>query len=137
MKALQQMFNVEKGKLLADLLPEELPNITLFIEAEAQRFLNSEEQIKSQWSGTLVTSSLWYGLVRNVEKAVKKYGDKFRRNHRLFSEQLFDGYDALFTIHCLVECSLKEDCNYKLRLAIHLLFGAEKLIVTDFQSSQK
>ncbi|PWN64114.1 hypothetical protein C1634_005845 [Chryseobacterium viscerum] len=119
--------------MIADLLPEEIPNITLFIEQETQRFLKNEELIKSQWKQSLVTSGLWFDLVRNIEKAVKKCGKKFQRNHRLFAHQLFDGYDALFTINCLIEYSLTEDCNQRLRLAIHLLFGIDPFIVTTPQ----
>lgn len=127
MKNLHRLYNVEKGKMIADLLPEEIPNIILFIEQKTERFLNSEKQIKNHWQSTLVTSESWFNHVRSVEKAVKKYSAKFQRNHRLFANQLFDGYDALFTIYCLVEYSLKEDCNNRLRLAVHLLFGDEKL----------
>ncbi|MCT2561850.1 hypothetical protein [Chryseobacterium herbae] len=128
MKTIEQMFNVDKGKLLASLFPQEIPNITLLIEQETLRFLNNEELIKSQWTGTLVTANLWFDLVRNVEKAVKKYGNRFPKNHNLFRDQLFDGYDALFTINCLIEYSLTKDCNHRLKLAIHLLFGSEKFI---------
>lgn len=130
MKAIEQMFNVEKGKLLAGLFPQEIPNITLFIEQETVRFLSNEELIKSQWKQGLVTSNLWFDLVRNVEKAVKKYGTRFRKNHNLFRDQLFDGYDALFTINCLIEYSLTEDCHHRLKLAIHLLFGADPFIAS-------
>jgi hypothetical protein len=130
MKAIDQMFNIEKGKLLADLFPQEIANITLFIEQETVRFLSSEELFKSQWTQGLVTSNLWFDLVRNVEKAVKKYRNRFRKNHNLFRDQLFDGYDALFTINSLIEYSLTKDCNHRLKLAIHLLFGADPFIAS-------
>jgi len=131
MKALEQMYNVEKGKLLADLLPTELPKITLFIAQQAQRFLKNEELFKSQWKATLVSSHLWFGLVRNVDNAIKKCGTKLHKNHRWFADQLFDGYDAIFTIHCLVEYSQTANCRHRLKLAIHLLFGDELLIKTE------
>lgn len=131
MKALEQMYNVEKGKLLADILPTELPNIILFIEQETKRFLTHEELFKSQWTATLVSSHFWFGLVRNVEETIKKCGNKLHKNHRWFADQLFDGYDGLFTINCLVEYSLTQSCNHRLKLAIHLLFGDKKFIVNN------
>ncbi|MFP3548053.1 hypothetical protein SB748_32235, partial [Rhizobium sp. SIMBA_035] len=76
MKSLERMNNVEKGKMLADLLPEELPNITLFISKEIERFLKNEEQNKSAWKGTLITANFWYSLVRNVENAIQKCGSR-------------------------------------------------------------
>jgi hypothetical protein len=130
MKPLKQLYNVEKGKLVADLFPEQIPNITLFMEQEIQRFLKNEEVIKSQWGGTLLTSDFWYKLVPNAERTIKKYGTKFSRNHRLFADQLFDGYQAFFTIHCLVEYSHNSDCNYILRQAIRLFFGCDKMILS-------
>ncbi|MBT2559865.1 hypothetical protein J7E50_18250 [Pedobacter sp. ISL-68] len=130
MKPLEKMNNVEKGKFLADLLPEELPNITPFIEQEIQRFLKNEDHNKSIWKGTLITADFWYSLVRNVEKAIKQYGSRLHKNHRWFADQLFDGYNALFTINCLVEYASKVECNPKLRQGIHFLFSEAKIIQT-------
>ncbi|MFP3596945.1 hypothetical protein [Chryseobacterium sp. SIMBA_029] len=131
MKSLERMNNVEKGKMLADLLPEELPNITLFISKEIERFLKNEEQNKSAWKGTLITANFWYSLVRNVENAIQKCGSRLHTNHRWFADQLFDGYNALFTIHCLIEYTATTQCNPKLKLGIHFLFdGAEPIHTT-------
>ncbi|ANF50285.1 hypothetical protein A0O34_07040 [Chryseobacterium glaciei] len=130
MKALERMNNVEKGKFLADLLPEELPNITRFIEQEIQGFMKSEDHNKSIWKGTLITADFWYSLVRNVEKAIQKCGSRLHKNHRWFADQLFDGYNALFTIHCLIEYATKAECNHKLKQGIHFLFSEAKLIQT-------
>lgn len=131
MKTLERMNNVEKGKFLADLLPEELPNIILFIEQETERFLKDEQQIKSRWTASLLTADFWFGLVRNVKNTIKKYGNRLYKNHRLFADQLFDGYDALFTIYCLIEYAEKEQCNFKLKQGIHFLFGTKNFTLTN------
>lgn len=130
MKNLEKMNNVEKGKFLADLFPEELPNITRFIEQEIEHFMKNEENIKNHWTAKLVTDAFWFQLVLDVQKAIKQCGNRLHRNHRWFADQLFDGYNALFTIYCLVEYSAKPFCNHKLRQGIHLLFGEAKLILT-------
>lgn len=137
MKTLERLNNVEKGKLLADLLPEELPNIIRFMEQEIKQFLQNETEIKSNWKGTLVTAGFWFGVVRNIENAMKKCGNKLHKNHRWFADQLFDGYNALFTIYCLVEYSLKEDCNPKLKQGIHFFFGDEPLILNIINKSNQ
>jgi hypothetical protein len=128
MKTLERLNNVEKGKLLADLLPEELPSIILFIEQETETFLQNESDIKTNWKATLVTADFWFRLVRNIDKSIKNCGSRLHKNHRWFADQLFDGYDALFTIHCLIEYSLKEQCNRRLKMGIHFLFGDEPFV---------
>lgn len=130
MKTLENMNNVEKGKFLADLFPEELPNITQFIQQEIAHFSKNEADIRRHWTGNLVTHGFWFQLVQNIESAIKQCGNRLHRNHRWFADQLFDGYNALFTIYCLVEYTSKNECNHKLRQAIHLLFGEAKLILT-------
>lgn len=130
MKPLEKMNNIEKGKFLADLFPEELPNIILFIQQEIAHFSINEADIKRHWTASLVTDGFWLQLVRNIEKAITQSGDRLHRNHRWFADQLFDGYNALFTIYCLVEYSITDECNHKLRQGIHLLFGEARLILT-------
>lgn len=133
MKTLEKMGNVEKGKLLADLLPEELPNIVQYIEKEVQHFLKNEEEIKSRWMATLVASDFCFRLVRHVEKSIKQCGSRLYKNHRWFADQLFDGYDAIFTIYCLGEYAEKEECDFKLKQGIHFLFGDAKLTLTNLK----
>ncbi|MCY1662567.1 hypothetical protein [Chryseobacterium sp. SL1] len=126
---MERLNNVEKGKLLADLLPEELPEIVRLIEQETKTFLQNEADFKANWKSTLVTAEFWFSLVRNIDNSINKCGSRLHKNNRWFADQLFDGYNALFTIYCLVEYSLKEECNHKLRQGIHFLFGDEPLIL--------
>jgi hypothetical protein len=137
MKTLEKLSNRQKGKLLADLLPEELPDIILFIEHEIQSLLENEQQTRSHWKPILLTANVWFQLVRSIEKAIQRYGSSLYKNHRCFARRLFDGYEALFTIYCLVEYSAKAECNHKLRQAIHLLFSEEKLILTTHNDNNK
>lgn len=53
------------------------------------------------------------------------------RSTRVFSDQLFDGHNAIFLINCLIEYADREECSPKMKEAIHLLFGHDKMIVTD------
>lgn len=131
MKPLNKMNNVEKGRLLADLFPEQLENICNALAQQAEYFLKNEEHLKKTWVQTLITEGFWFELVRNAEKRAEKYGTKLHKNHRWFADQLFDGYDAVFTIYCLVEYASKAECDYKLRYAIYMLFSSEKLVLSN------
>lgn len=130
MRALNEMNNVEKGYLLAKLFPESLKSLTLFVQQETERFRAQEEYIRSIWADrTLVTADFWYALVSNTEQVLKRYNVTLHRSTRVFSDQLFDGHNAIFLINCLVEYADREECNPKLKEAIHLLFGHDKMIV--------
>jgi len=132
MKALNEMNNVERGYLLAKLFPESLKDLTLFVQQETERFRAQEEYIRSIWADrTLVTADFWYALVSNTEQVLKRYNVMLHRSTLVFSDQLFDGYNAIFLTNCLIEYADREECSPKLKEAIHLLFGHDKMIVTS------
>ncbi|SFC76966.1 hypothetical protein SAMN05421747_12422 [Parapedobacter composti] len=132
MKALDEMNNVEKGYLLAKLFPKNRKDLTLFVQQETERFRAQEEYIRSIWAdGTLVTADFWFALVSNTEQVLKRHNVMLHRSTRVFSDQLFDGYNAIFLTNCLIEYAEREECSPKLKEAIHLLFGHDKMIVTS------
>ncbi|MCT4317861.1 hypothetical protein [Elizabethkingia anophelis] len=129
MKALEEMNNVEKGYILAKLFSKNLKEISLFIQQETERFRTHEEYMRSIWADkTLITANFWFGLVENTERILKQYNVMLQRNPRVFSDQLFDGYNAIFVSNSLIEYAEKPECNHKLKQAIHLLFGEQKMI---------
>lgn len=131
MKALNEMNNVERGYLLAKLFPESLKDLTLFVQQETERFRAQEEYIRSIWADkTLMTADFWYALVSDTEQVLKRYNVTLHRSTRVFSDQLFDGYNAIFLTNCLIEYADREECSPKMKEAIHLLFGHDKMIVT-------
>lgn len=130
MKALKEMNNVQKGYLIAKLFPETLKVLTLFIQQETERFRMHEEYMRSIWAGkTLITADFWYGLVERTEQLVKRNNVMLHKSARVFSDQLFDGYNSIFITNCLIEYAETRECEPKVRQAIHLLFGEEKMIV--------
>ena len=132
MKALNEMNNVERGYLLAKLFPKSLKDLTLFVQQETERFRAQEEYTRSIWADrTLVTADFWHALVSNTEQVLKRYNVMLHRSTRVFSDQLFDGYNAIFLTNCLIEYADREECSPKLKEAIHLLFGHDKMIVTS------
>lgn len=132
MKALKEMNNVEKAYLLAKLFPDTLKEVTVFVQQETERFRAQEEYLRRIWAdNTLITADFWFGLVGNTEYLLKRYNVMLHRSLRVFSDQLFDGYNAIFLANCLIKYAERENCDNKLKEAIHLLFGHEKMIVTD------
>lgn len=131
MKALKGMNNVERAYLLAKLFPDTLKALTVFVQQETERFRTQEEYMRSIWADkTLITADFWFGLVGNSERILKQYNVMLHRSSRVFSDQLFDGYNAIFLTNCLLEYADTKECDRKLKEAIHLLFGHEKMIVT-------
>ncbi|SFC69808.1 hypothetical protein SAMN05421747_1203 [Parapedobacter composti] len=118
--------------MLAKLFPENLKDLTLFVQQETERFRVQEEYIRSIWAErTLVTADFWFGLVSNTEKVLEWFNVTLHRSPRVFSDHLFNGYNAIFLTNCLVEYADREECSPKLKEAIHLLFGHDKMIVAD------
>lgn len=131
MKALKEMSKVEKAYLLAILFPDTLKELTEFIQKETERFRAHEEYMRSIWADkTLITADFWFGLVGNTETLLKRHNVMLFRSQRVFSDQLFDGYNAIFLVNCLIEFSEQKGCDTELKQAIHLLFGYQKLILT-------
>ncbi|MDN4028933.1 hypothetical protein [Chryseobacterium gambrini] len=130
MKALKEMNNVERAYLLAKLFPDTLKELTAFIQKETERFRANEDYMRSIWADkTLITADFWFGLVSNTEDLLKRYNVMLHRSTRVFSDQLFDGYNAIFLTNCLIEYADTAECNAKMKEAIHLLFGHDKMIL--------
>lgn len=125
------MNKVEKAYLFAKLFPDTLKDLTDFIQKETERFRAQEASMRSVWADkTLITADFWFGLVGNTEALLKRYNVMLHRSQRVFSDQLFDGYNAIFLVNCLIEYSEQKGCDTDLKQAIHLLFGYQKLILT-------
>jgi len=130
MKALKEMNNVERAYLLAKLFPDTLKELTAFVQQETERFRTNEEYMRSIWADkTLITADFWFGLVGNTEDLLKRYNVMLHRSTRVFSDQLFDGYNAIFLTNCLIEYAGTSECNAKMKEAIHLIFGHDKMIL--------
>lgn len=128
MKALAELDNVAKGYLLAKLFPGQLETLVGFIKQETERFRKHQQYVESIWGNPLFSKNFWFGLVDQSERIVERQGRNLFKSARIFSDHLFDGYNAVFTIHCLIEYAYNPACDHKLKQGIFLLFGEEKLI---------
>lgn len=128
MKALSKMTTIEKADLLAKLFPEELQILSEYMAKEAELFQVNKELVYKQWTEGLIDADFWYRLIANFQRKYTVNGKRLYKNTRTFSNQVFDGYDALFAIHSLIHYTEQQECTKKLRYAIYLLFGETKLV---------
>jgi len=134
MKTIDKMSNIDRAYLLAQLFPDDLKQLTEFIKEEAERYTEKKEYVYSQWTEGLITAEFWYRLVESCKRTCTTNGTRLYRNPRTFRDQLFDGYDALFTINALIHFTEKPECSKKLKYAIYFLFGDSKLVIIDLKS---
>jgi len=124
MKALAALNNVEKAKLLHSLFPDEIPGIIQFTNNMCATIKENETQQREHWKNGLFGFDFWLSLLRSVETNIGKYGNKLEKSSGLFADQLFDGYNAMFTVHCLLVYTTQSKLpNTKLAKAVDLLFN--------------
>ncbi len=128
------MNNLDRAYLLANLFPEELQPFTEFIKKEAERYTEKKEFVYSRWTDGLITADFWYRLVENCKRICTNNKTRLYRNPKVFRDQLFDGYDALFSINALISFTEQAQCSKKLKYAIYMLFGDNRLVMIDLKS---
>lgn len=121
MKSLIELTNTEKGRLLADLFPEELEPLVQSVLITCQYFMNHEDEIKDNWINGFTTLEFWKSTIRDVEVICRlKIG--LSKSSKIFSEQLFYGNAALFTMYCISQYASRENSNKKFQQAVQLVF---------------
>jgi len=124
MKSLKELNNVERGKLLHDLFPTEIPAFLEFANGMCQTIQEQKDAQRGQWNNLMFSFDLWLSLVKQTEQCIKRYKTKLHNSSRLFADQLFDGYSAIFLAHCLsVYTTIQQHPNRKFALAVDLLFN--------------
>lgn len=101
MKPLKDLNNVERARLLHSLFPAEIPAFLAFTLNLCAATQENEKDMRQRWDNPIISFNQWLTLVQNVEAAIKKYGPNSFKSRYLFSDQLFDGYNALYLSHCL------------------------------------
>lgn len=121
---MHQLNNMEKGKLLADLFPEELPGILDAIPLIHGVLSQNKADIASKWNNPFMTCDSWCRLADGVNTVVAEQGTKLLKS-RQFSNELFDGYYAFFTIDCIVKYAEKERKGSNFHHLVNALFKYE------------
>lgn len=123
MKPLNNLNNVERAKLLHELFPEDIPAVLEFVKSLSVTIEEEREMLNSKWDNQLFSFDFWLSLAKDAKKKIDQYGVKLHKSSRLFADQLFDGYTALYLAHCLIQLtSQQEHQNKKFTKAVDLLF---------------
>lgn len=123
MKPLNNLNNVERAKLLHELFPNEIPAILKFVKSLSITIEEEKAMLSRKWDNQLFSFAFWLSLAKDAEKKIDQYGEKLHKSSRLFADQLFDGYAALYLAHCLIQLtSQQEHENKKFVKAVELLF---------------
>jgi hypothetical protein len=101
MRPIEQLNNVEKAHLLHQLFPAEIPAFLKFVKGMCATLKEQEAADREHWQNGLFTFDFWMQLVNQAETILLKYGNQLEKNSRLFSDQLFDGYLAMYLAYCL------------------------------------
>lgn len=123
MKPLDKLINVEKAKLLHELFPQEIPALLEYIRNMCLT-IQEDKQLIQRWNNGLLTVEAWLSLVKEAMSKIEKYGKRMHTQSRLFADQMFDGYVALYTVHCLtLYTTTQKHGNKKFAQSIDLLFN--------------
>jgi hypothetical protein len=125
MKPLESLNNVEKAKLLHSLFPAEAAGILQFVSGMSQTIAGEQEHQRGSWNkNELFGFDFWLSLSEQAQKTITKYGRQLEKNSSLFADQLFDGYGAVYMVHCLIiYITTQKHANTKFTLAVDLLFN--------------
>ncbi|WP_394678749.1 hypothetical protein [uncultured Sphingobacterium sp.] len=128
MKTLDHMNNLDRAYLLARLFPQELKPLTEFIKKEAELWHKHRAEIEEKWNEKDIDVSIWFDYIANFERRYLKNGTRLYRNKKTFRAQLFDGYDALFSMHATIHYTEQKECSREFKYAIYMLFGDRKIV---------
>jgi hypothetical protein len=123
MKPLNKLSNVERAELLFELFPEEMPKFISFMTELTKAINEDPAQLKSKAIDQIHTTEFWQELVNIAQKKLEQYGNRLAKQSKLFSEQLFDGYDSIYAGYCLHQYVIKnEGLNRKFKNTVMLFF---------------
>jgi len=126
MKPLNNCNNTEKGKLLHDLFPDEIPALLDDIQAVCAHLKANKETYEKTWDFGLMTFDMWLSLADKATAIITKHRNHMVKSSKVFSEQLFHSYDytVIFVNDRIVKYSYKLPESSKFRQAVNLLFNS-------------
>lgn len=124
MKSLENMTNLEKGKLLANLYPNEIQGILNSIESTFKMLFENKEDFERNWDYPLISFGPWIRLAELCNEVIIKNKRKLLVGN-YFATKLFNGYISLFTIDCILKYA-EEKKDTRFWHLVQALFRFEK-----------
>jgi hypothetical protein len=124
MKALNQLTNTDKGKLLHELFPDEIPDLLDNIQSVCTHFKANREAYAKTWDFGLMSFDMWLQLAEQADNLIKKHRTNMVRSSKIFSDHLFHSFDytVLFVNDRIIKYAEGKSENSKFKLAVALLF---------------
>ena len=123
MNPLHNYANVDKAALLHQLFPQEIPALLEFVSGMCLSIREEEERNRKAWDNGFMSFDYWLSLITETDQIITVKSNVMVKSYRVFSEQLFSGYTALFVNHCIwVYTSSRTPADPKFTLAVRLLF---------------
>ena len=97
MKRLEQLDNVQRAKLLHELLPASIQGFIDYAKGSAVYMQAHQSEIAQSWDGQFFSFDAWLELAKDAEKRIDRYSDQLCKSSRLFSDQLFDGPTGIWS----------------------------------------
>ena len=126
MKALNQLTNTDKAKLLHELFPDEIPALLDDIQAVYANFKANKEAYAKTWNFGLMSFDMWLQLAEQADKLINKHCTNMVRSSKVFSEQLFHSFDytVLFVNDRIIKYAEGKSENNRFKMAVALFFTA-------------
>lgn len=126
MKAIKELNNEEKARLIVDLFPEMKPVILEMVEAVANTVVDNREQLRSNWNNPFISFNEWEYLALEINKVIAKNKKDMLRNNRQFCFLLFLGYRGVFTADSFLRVAYQGKQPKAFNAMVHALFNVEK-----------
>ncbi|QEM09194.1 hypothetical protein [Mucilaginibacter rubeus] len=122
MKTIEQLTNVEKAKIMFDLFRDEIPELLNYMEEINAKIETDKEPLIAGWNNPFFNYQQWLNLSDQVAGAIKRYGKNLTKSGNVFSEQLFGGYTAIFSNHCMEQYGLHRAKSPRFAVAVTLFY---------------
>ncbi|MCR8560323.1 hypothetical protein KXD93_21905 [Mucilaginibacter sp. BJC16-A38] len=124
MQPLRAMNNVQKARLLHALLMHEIPAFLVYTQQLSTYMRENPDEVRRVWVNQLFGVDFWFQLADEADRKIKRYGRQLEKSSAVFSDQLFDGYSALYLNHCLTTYTEQgKHTDPKFKTAVELFFN--------------
>jgi len=96
MKALKNLDNTAKARLLHELFPDEIPVLIENLKRVCAEFKERAEHYRSTWDFGLFGFDQWLKFSQQTAAILEKYEFNMLKSSKVFSDQLCFGYSVLF-----------------------------------------
>ncbi|WP_316831736.1 hypothetical protein [Pedobacter aquatilis] len=122
MKALELLSNSAKARLMHELFPGEIKDLLDYLTEYCEHLCSVGENYRKDWDSGLVSFDFWMALAAETNSLIKKHEFSMLRSSKVFSDQLFFTYTALFATDCIVKYAERQSTNEKFKIIVQLLF---------------